>query len=284
MDVIFNVKEKRTGNVNFGASVGGPRRWRVHRLDQPNLFGRCKRGRCSGSLAARNDFNLSYSDPSLRQTRISGTVQRTGHRSDIRADLGRSLRTGGSVEIGSRSALAVLAASLLVWCRGRVRIARGCSVQQSSLYGDNSFRSTFGHDRNARHAIVMPFPTAGGMQSLSAQFSGGPLGGNYNFQQYRAETRAYAPLGQIGGKAAGVSHEVRVGAHQPRGRGHRQHGSVLLLAGVRARRRSVRRAAPRLRRVLDLASWLRLGTDNFNARARRSARRSSRRPPSWASA
>ncbi len=41
------------------------------------------------------------------------------------------------------------------------------------------------------------------MQSISAQLSGGPLGGTYRFQQYRAESRAYAPLGQIGGKAAG---------------------------------------------------------------------------------
>ena len=32
VDIIFRVKEKQTGNVNFGASAGqGARRWRVHR-------------------------------------------------------------------------------------------------------------------------------------------------------------------------------------------------------------------------------------------------------------
>ena len=103
VDVIFNVKEKRTGNVNFGASVGqGLGVGGFIGLDQPNLFGRCKRGSLQWQFGRYvNDFNLSYSDPSLRQTRISGTV--SAYRSQARytvADLGRSLRTGGSVELG----------------------------------------------------------------------------------------------------------------------------------------------------------------------------------------
>jgi outer membrane protein insertion porin family len=114
------------------------------------------------------------------------------------------LRTGGSVELGfpiPRSP------------RSRLRFSYGAEVvsfgssgllgEQSSLYGNSSFRSTVGttlmHDTRAD----MPFATEGGMQSLTAQFSGGPLGGTYNFQQYRAETRAYAPLGQFGGKGGG---------------------------------------------------------------------------------
>ena len=67
-------------------------------LDQPNLFGRCKRGSLQWQFGRYvNDFNLSYSDPALRQTRISGTV--SAYRSQARytvADLGRSTRTGGS--------------------------------------------------------------------------------------------------------------------------------------------------------------------------------------------
>ena len=41
--------------------------------------------------------------------------------------------------------------------------------------------------------------TAGGMQTITAQFNGGPLGGNANFQRYTTELRAYAPIGQLGG-------------------------------------------------------------------------------------
>jgi outer membrane protein insertion porin family len=207
VDIIFNVKEKRTGNVNFGASVGqGLGVGGFIGLDQPNLFGRCKRGSLQWQFGRYvNDFNLSYSDPALRQTRISGTV--SAYRSQARytvADLGRSLRTGGSVEIGfpvPRSPFS------------RLRFSYGAEVvsfgstgllgEQSSIYGNSSFRSTLGTTAMHDTRSDMPFPTAGGMQSLSAQFSGGPLGGTYNFQQYRAETRAYAPLGQIGGKAVG---------------------------------------------------------------------------------
>ena len=43
--IVFRVKEKRTGNVNFGASMGqGTGVGGFIGLDQPNLFGQCKRG------------------------------------------------------------------------------------------------------------------------------------------------------------------------------------------------------------------------------------------------
>ena len=71
-------------------------------IDQPNLFGKCKRGSLQWQFGRYvNDFNLSYSDPSIRQTRVSGTV--SAYRSRARyniADLGRSLRTGGTFELG----------------------------------------------------------------------------------------------------------------------------------------------------------------------------------------
>src|SRR4029453_8307127 len=79
----------------------------------------------------------------------------------------------------------------------------GLLGEQKSIYGNSSFRSTLGVTAMHDTRIDMPFATAGGMQSITAQFSGGPLGGTYNFQRYTAETRAFAPLGQIGGKAAG---------------------------------------------------------------------------------
>lgn len=207
IDVIFNVKEKRTGNVNFGASVGqGLGVGGFIGLDQPNLFGRCKRGSLQWQFGRYvNDFNLSYSDPTIRQTRISGTV--SAYRSQARyrvADLGRSTRTGGSIELGFPIPRSLFS---------RLRISYGGEVvsfgdegllgEQSTLYDDNSFRSTLGVTAMRDTRVDMPFATAGGMQSLTAQFSGGPLGGTYNFQRYSAETRAYAPLGQIGGRAAG---------------------------------------------------------------------------------
>ncbi|MCU0649469.1 MAG: BamA/TamA family outer membrane protein [Gemmatimonadaceae bacterium] len=49
----------------------------------------------------------------------------------------------------------------------------------------------------------MPFPSAGSTQSLTADFSGGLLGGGVNFQRYTGEMRAYAPLALLGGKKPG---------------------------------------------------------------------------------
>jgi len=208
VDIIFNVKEKRTGNVNFGASVGqGLGVGGFIGLDQPNLFGRCKRGSLQWQFGRYvNDFNLSYSDPTIRQTRISGTV--SAYRSQARytvADLGRSLRTGGSFELGFPVPGSPFS---------RLRLSYGAEVvsfgntgllgDAKSVYGDNSFRSTLGATLGHDTRGDMPFATSGGMQTVTAQFSGGPLGGQYNFQRYTAEARAYAPLGQIGGKAAGT--------------------------------------------------------------------------------
>jgi outer membrane protein insertion porin family len=153
-----------------------------------------------------NDFNLSYSDPALRQTRFSGTV--SAYRSQARytvADLGRSLRTGGSFEVGFPVPTSPFSRlRLIVWCGSRDFGRAGLLGEQSSIYGNSSFRSTSARP-GARHASRHAVRDAGGMQSISAQLSGGPLGGTYRFQQYRPRARAYAPLGQIGGKAAGRS-------------------------------------------------------------------------------
>ncbi|MBI3566889.1 MAG: hypothetical protein HY084_01625 [Gemmatimonadetes bacterium] len=68
VDVIFKVKEKRTGNVNFGASMGqGTGLGGFIGLDQPNLFGLCKRGQINWQYGQYiNDFQT------LRKRRAPG--------------------------------------------------------------------------------------------------------------------------------------------------------------------------------------------------------------------
>ena len=59
VDIVFHVKEKRTGNVNFGASTGqGTGVGGFIGLDQPNLLGRCKRAQLQYQFGKYiNDFN-----------------------------------------------------------------------------------------------------------------------------------------------------------------------------------------------------------------------------------
>ena len=76
IDLVFHVKEKRTGNVNFGASVGqGTGVGGFIGFDQPNLFGECKRGSLQWQFGRYiSDFSMSYTDPRIKQSNVSGTI------------------------------------------------------------------------------------------------------------------------------------------------------------------------------------------------------------------
>src|SRR5438874_10464478 len=103
VDIVFNVKEKRTGNVNFGASMGqGTALGGFIGLDQPNLLGRCKRAQVQWQFGRYlSDFNATYSDPNIRQSRISGSLTAYHTRSLYTvADLGGIIRTGGQLQLG----------------------------------------------------------------------------------------------------------------------------------------------------------------------------------------
>ncbi len=207
VDIIFRVKEKRTGNVNFGASMGqGTGVGGFIGLDQPNLFGSCKRGSLQWQFGRYiNDFQLSYSDPRIRQSFISGTISL--YRSQARyfiANLGRSLRTGANLQIGlpilndrwSRLFLSYGAENVQFGTGGLLGDVRG-------EFGDGSFRSTLGAQYTRDTRIDMPFPTAGAQYSLAANVNGGILGGTSSFSRYTADAAIFAPLGQVGGTRPG---------------------------------------------------------------------------------
>jgi outer membrane protein insertion porin family len=211
VDVIFTLKEKRTGNINFGASVGqGTGVGGFIGLDQPNLFGQCKRGSLQWQYGRYiNDFNLSYTDPTIKQSRISGTVN--VYRSEARyriADLGQSVRTGGQLQFGFPLPRTPFTRLFLSYGGEGVRYKGATSELLSSVdcdEGSECFRSTLGLtvDRDTR--IDLPFATGGTRQTLTSQFTGGLLGGGADFQRYTGEIRAYAPIGQFGGDRPGSS-------------------------------------------------------------------------------
>jgi outer membrane protein insertion porin family len=221
INLIFRVKERRTGNVNFGASMGqGTGFGGFIGLDQPNLFGLCKRGALQWQFGRYfNDFNLTYSDPRIRQSMVSGsvTVYRTMARYYI-ADLGRSLRTGGQVQVGFPTPFDVWTRLFLSYAGEGVKFGNsGLLGETQALYGNNSFRSSLGVTvtRDTRNGT--PFPTGGGSQSLSVTFTGGPLGGTSSFQRYTTETSAYVPIAQIGGTKPGQQPMIAVAGLSTRG-------------------------------------------------------------------
>ncbi len=210
VDVIFRVKEKRTGNINFGASMGqGTGVGGFIGLEQPNLWGNCKRGSMQWQFGRYiNDFNLSYTDPGIKGGRVSGTV--TAYNSQARyriADLGRTIRTGASLQVGvplPNSRFTRLFATYG---------AEGVKFGSDGLLGTvaqtttctRCFRSNLGLSLMRDTRVDMPFATQGSMQSVKADFNGGLLGGTSTFQRYYTEMRSHALLGTIGGAKMGAN-------------------------------------------------------------------------------
>jgi outer membrane protein insertion porin family len=198
------VKEKRTGNVNFGASVGqGAGVGGFIGFDQPNLFGLCKRGSLNWQFGQYiNDFSLSYTDPFIKESQISGTV--TAYHSQTRyyvSNVGRQTRVGGQLQVGfpvlgSRS-------SRLFVSYGAERVNYGGTGLVSTINCDvvTCSRSTLGLNFEHDTRIGLPFPTDGGSQTLSAQVNG--FFGGAKYTRYTGEMKHYASLAQFGGGAPG---------------------------------------------------------------------------------
>ena len=207
IDIVFHVKEKKTGNVNFGASVGqGTGVGGFIGFDQPNLFGLCKRGSLQWQFGRYiNDFNLSYTDPRIRESRVSGTVTAYHTRSRfIIGNLGRTTRSGGQVRFGFPVPGSRWTKLFVDYGGESVRYGdEGFTSTINCGAGSSCFRSSVGVtvDRDTR--FDMPFPSGGAHQSLESQFNGGPLGGSAAYQRYTGELRGYATLATFGGSSPG---------------------------------------------------------------------------------
>ena len=208
VDVIFHVSEKRTGNVNFGASVGqGTGVGGFLGLDEPNLFGQGKRGKFQWQFGKNiNDFDVSFTDPAIRESRISATVG--VHNTRVRytiANLGRLRRRGASLQLG-----------FPVFGDNYTRLFLSYSIDQQSFTGsatnqrfasvyscNDCIRSTVGLSILRDTRIDLPFATAGTMVQAGLSQNGGLLGGTGDFQRIDLESRFYAPLGQLGPAGGG---------------------------------------------------------------------------------
>ena len=206
VDIVFNVKEKRTGNINFGASMGqGTGLGGFIGLDQPNLLGRCKRAQIQWQFGRFiNDFSGTYSDPNIRQSRISGSL--TAYHSRARfqlADLGAAIRTGGQLQLGFPVPQSIYTRLFVSYGGEKVKYDSQGLLGTVADACKNCFRSTLGFTAQHDTRTGLPFPADGGLQSFNAQFNGGPLGGTAAFQRYTTELRSYAPIGRIGGSLLG---------------------------------------------------------------------------------
>jgi outer membrane protein insertion porin family len=199
IDLIFHVKEKRTGNVNFGASVGqGTGVGGFIGFDQPNLFGQCKRGSLQWQFGRYiKDFSLSYTDPSIRQSNVSGMVSAYHQQSRfIIRDIGQSTTTGGQIQLGFP--LNGTQTTRFYTSYGGERVKYGGDGLVATINCNGCFRSTLGFTLDHDTRFGLPFPVTGVHENLALQLNGGPLGGTAKYSRLTAEMRGYTPLATFG--------------------------------------------------------------------------------------
>jgi outer membrane protein insertion porin family len=150
-----------------------------------------------------NDFSLTYTDPFIKESQLSGTV--TAYHSQTRyyvRDVGRQTRVGGQIQIGFPLFGSRFSRLFTSYGAERVNYGGEGLVSTINCQTISCARSTFGISYDHDTRIGMPFPTDGGHQSIGAQFNGFIGGAKYN--RYTAEVKHYATLFQFGGGAIGT--------------------------------------------------------------------------------
>jgi outer membrane protein insertion porin family len=217
IDVSFKVKEKRTGQINFGASMGQGNAGfgGFIGLEQPNLFGLCKKGSLNWQYGRIfNDFTATYSDPTLRGGRVSGSV--SAYRSQAKyivGNLGQTVRTGSELRFGFPVPWSLRSTFALSYTGESVSYLSGTIAGECTK---NCFRSNIKAEYTYDTRVELPFPTGGSLRTITTDFSGGPLGGTVNFQRVVAEARGYATIAQLGSSAAS-SPKLVAGLHSSAG-------------------------------------------------------------------
>lgn len=202
VDVVFRVEEKRTGNINFGASLGqGTGVGGFLGLEEPNLFGRGKRGQLRWQFGANiNDFTLSYTDPAIRDSRVSGTLTLFDSRQTfIVGDLGQRQQLGGEVRIGFPFLGSRYTRVFGSYGLQRINYSQGSEDLRRRFACSDCTRSTLGAGILRDTRIGLPFPVAGTYFNIGGELNGGFLGGTSDYQKIDLEGRWYAPLGTVGG-------------------------------------------------------------------------------------
>ena len=218
IDLVFRVKEKQTGNVNFGVSAAAATGFAGFiGYDQPNLFGQAKVGHFRWLFGRRTqDIEVSYTDPEIFGSKNSLSVGLQSARDRFQTfSLGTRRQTGGFIDYGIPLPRAIPRTRLIVgYSLFKDDITDlesfGISPEQEDLITQGT-RSTVTL-RLVRTTTNHPlFPTSGSINQIAARFTGGILGGDGNYQRYEAQSSWYAPVGQIGGGVGSVPIELVLG-------------------------------------------------------------------------
>lgn len=219
IDLVYRVKEKQTGNVNFGLSAAAYTGLAGFiGYDQPNLFGQAKIGHFRWLFGARTqDIEISYTDPELLGSRYSVTVGLQSSRDRFQTfDLGTRRKTGGFLEVGIplfpfqvRSTRLYVGYSLF---RDEVSDldALGLGPSRQDLITQGT-RSTISLRLLRDTRVGGLFPTGGNRNQLSYRKTGGFLGGDGDYNRWDFDSEWFQRVGQLGGGPGSVPIEIVAG-------------------------------------------------------------------------
>jgi outer membrane protein insertion porin family len=207
VDITFQVVEKQTGSVNFGASMGGY--YGVSGFlgyEQPNLFGQAKSGSLRWDFGRfQNNFVLSYTDPALRESRVSGTVSLFDSRDRLFSfSTGDRKRRGFLTRFGVPIPGALYTRLFTGYSLSRTEYRLRGGVDDTSLFGRPPGTQSQVTASIRRRTLNSPlFPTQGSEQAWTTEFNGGLLGGDGNFTRHLGEATWWMPVAQVGGGNGG---------------------------------------------------------------------------------
>jgi len=208
VDITFHVSEQQTGSVQFGTAVGGG--VGVNGFlgyDEPNLFGQGKQGHLRWDFGSQvNNLTISYTDPSIRQSRVSGTASVFNSRNRFFTfNAGRYKRLGASLRFGLPIPWDLRTRAFFGYSVARTTYDQFDNADDLSLFGlPDGVLSTasIGLTRSTLNHPV--FPTQGSQQALNTELSGGLLGGAASFQKHTFEGSWYTPAGSFGDGLGGI--------------------------------------------------------------------------------
>ena len=211
VEIVFNVKEKQTGSINFGTSIGGGYYGQSGGLSgflgysQPNLFGQAKQADLRVEYGyGRSSLTASYTDPSVLGTRNSASLS-AFHTDDryrgVSFTDGRYTRTGGAFRWG-------FPFFGMRWTRAFAGYSLSRIQYEATDITECDVGNVFCQPAATASTVSMAvtrdtknhplFPTAGARQSLNLEQTGGPLGGDGNFQKLTGDVEWWVPVGRLG--------------------------------------------------------------------------------------
>lgn len=207
VDIVFEVEEQQTGSINFGTSMGGVTGVAGFLgYEQPNLFGQAKSGSLRWDFGRfQNNFQLQYTDPSLRESRISGSVSLFRARDRFFSfATGEQVRTGALTRFGVPIPGSTFSRLFLGYSLSETDYRLRAGAEDTSLFGrPPGVQSTLSVGVTRRTLDHPIFPTVGSHLSFDNNFSGGILGGDGDFSKHTVRGEWWVPVGRLGGEQPG---------------------------------------------------------------------------------